>query len=371
MVNVKDYLQMVVKNYYQGLKGATALDFKVIGMGNFSVVFSMGDAVYKISTEQSFIDASVSIANINKLADSGVNVPKTYTITTSTENPKCVRELQEIVRKSTSFNNFINLLQDFLKKYDVSDTNNIQVCSIMQQRIGGNRIFYSRERFYDRLDLIKKEILQQAIKYKDNPPQQYKITLEIISQAQKVAEENLDRFVKIPVDKYAKFIYDGLVLAKNNIMVDNINKSNFKYVKGKGFYFIDLDGLSSDNNQRFAQQNASAKNPFNYTIGNVYSQVDIDPTLYTPSMSLKALHLSAKISNALCSVYLDNLDDEYIVNQIKGYVADIKTNPNNPLNIAYTHFPSNIDQTTANKYLSRFANEMGIISGNIISMQKD
>ena len=320
-MNVKDFLQLVLDKMQKHDENPSEPYFKLQGMGNFSVVFSMYDFVYKISKEQNIQEAGISAGVINRLAEQGINVPYTYGITTSTENFDVVKKIKESVRDSEKIEKFRAALQEIVDTYDSRNGDPTQVCSIMQERVFGERIFKNSRFLYQRLKCVEPKHIVNAIKLQDNLPQELEITDYIIKQTQAEIMEKAQEFYKIPGEHLEKFIYDGLILAKNKIMVDNINKSNFLYSKKSGFYFIDLDGLTSENASRFQVKNKASK-PMDYTVENFHGQLYVHDSIYQGELAMQILKFGAKMSTALARVYYQNIEDPFIRQQIEQYVND-------------------------------------------------
>ena len=80
MKKIRAILKNIVNQYDRSLTDPTVKPYKIIGAGNYAVVFDYGNAVLKLSTEGECFEVINNAQIINYLAKLGVNAPETYLV---------------------------------------------------------------------------------------------------------------------------------------------------------------------------------------------------------------------------------------------------------------------------------------------------
>lgn len=266
MEKIRAILKNIVNQYDRSLTDPTVKPYKIIGAGNYAVVFDYGNAVLKLSTEGECFEVINNAQIINYLAKLGVNAPETY--------------LVEIVDVGTDADNILDVLYRTIEKDE-------QDFSTIRKIVDGKVVFsYGDDFIYC--------IFQEKVE-----------GINIFKQDWSL-EEYLEYYNSIPVEHYEKFILDAHKILKEDLIIDNINKSNFIYNKDKGFYFIDLGNLEGFYNDVFNEVDS----PYACTINNIIEDIPNFSRIYNKDLFRSALDLYYKLYNVLKSIYVSHAKDE-------------------------------------------------------------
>lgn len=309
MDSIKQLLNTIVEN--------GKVKHNILGTGCYGIVWDFGEDVYKLSNEISYQTATQNMAKINELNSKGVNIPKFKAIDCFYATTNSVVANIKSFANNIDKQDFAKVVSDFASGFG-DNLGKYEFVGSRQTKIVGDDCFADAKRNV----IIEVNHLSKTLP-KLWPNLQKTLNCQL--------ENNLDYFNKIPAEHYVKFIQDAFLIQKNNLVIDNINGSNFIYNRKTGFNFIDVGGMTNIKLEGAGLFECTVENVCNMISANYNSNREIvnkqfalleklnislrkaceNPEIYAKYKEyISKPNLLIELNNKVCSAYVENQDSQ-------------------------------------------------------------